>query len=250
VAKAFVAFQRGIDPITVLSPDELEEIRGASAPYSLGIAGPGELKERPELVALGGVVLALAGLAFGQDWLASAGVGLAIGGLTLRALVRIRAERARVSLHRALGSSEDRDRVFARLAETVGRVWPHDWIGLVSWDEDGLGGSVELESGSNAPAPPALTGWLVREAESGLDSIVAPGVELGREGVAVALPLRRDNSALVGFVVVTAARLPARHVELALLDSLDEIALALATRPALDEPATAERGELLLEGSR
>jgi putative nucleotidyltransferase with HDIG domain len=234
VAKAFVAVQRDIDPATVLSPAELEEIRGASAPYTLGIAGLGELKERPGLVALGGVVTALAGLAFGQDWLASTGVGLAVGGLTLRALVRVRAERARASVHRALGTGEDRDRVFARLAETVGRAWPHDWIGLVSWDVDGLGGSVGIQSGSRAPAPAVLTGWLVREAESGLEAIVAPGAELGRDGVAVALPLRRDNSALIGFLVVLAPRLPPRHVELALLESLDEIGLALAARPRLD----------------
>src|SRR5688572_12884401 len=56
VAKAFVAVQRGIDPLTVLAPDELDEIRDAAAPYRLGLSGPAELKERPELVALGGVV--------------------------------------------------------------------------------------------------------------------------------------------------------------------------------------------------
>jgi hypothetical protein len=60
---------------------------------------------------------------------------------------------------------------------------------------------------------------------------VAAGAELGREGVVIALPLRRDNSALVGFVVVAAPKLPPRHVELALLDSLDEIGLALADHP-------------------
>jgi hypothetical protein len=75
-------------------------------------------------------------------------------------------------------------------------------------------------------------GWLVREAESGAAAIVAPGADLGREGIAVALPLRRDNSALVGFLVVAAPKLPPRHVELALLDSLDEIGLALAGRPS------------------
>jgi hypothetical protein len=72
---------------------------------------------------------------------------------------------------------------------------------------------------------------LVREAESGHDAIVAPGTELGHDGVVIALPLRRDNSALVGFLVVAAENLPPRHVELALLDSLDEIGLALADRP-------------------
>jgi hypothetical protein len=233
VAKAFVAVQRGIGPGDVLSTEELAELRGASAPYKIGLAGPGELKERPELVALGGVVVALAGLGFAQEWLAASGGGIAVAGLALRALVRLRAERAAAALHRALGG-EQRERVFGRLAETVARVWKHDWIALMAWDEDGLGGSIEQARGDDPLPVAALTGLLVREAESGRDAIVAPGMELGHSGVVVALPLRRDNSALVGFLVVVAPKLPPRHVELALLDSLDEIGLALADRPELD----------------
>jgi hypothetical protein len=80
----------------------------------------------------------------------------------------------------------------------------------------------------------ALTSWLVREAESGRDAIVAPGGEVGVDGVAVALPLRRDNSALVGFLAFVAPKLPPRHVELALLESLDDLGLALALKPELD----------------
>ena len=38
----------------------------------------------------------------------------------------------------------------------------------------------------------------------------------------------------MGFLIVAAPKLPPRHVELALLDSLDEIGLALADRPELD----------------
>jgi HD-GYP domain-containing protein (c-di-GMP phosphodiesterase class II) len=235
VARAFVAVQRGIDPLTVLSADELEQIRGASAPYRIRIAGPTELKERPELLALGGIALALAGLGLAQGWLAASGAGLAVAGLTLRALVGLRAERVAAAVHRALGPAVDRNEVFARLVDTIARVWPHDWIGLVSWDEDGLGGAVELARGTDAPPTAALTGWLVREAESGRSAIVASGVEFGREGIVAALPLRRDNSALVGFLVVTASRLPRRHVELALLESVDEIGLALAERPTLDD---------------
>jgi putative nucleotidyltransferase with HDIG domain len=235
VAKAFVAVQRGVDPLTVLSPEELQEIRGASASYTTGFAGPAELKERPELLALGGIVLALGGLGLDQEWLAGSGVSLAVAGLALRALVRIRAERARAALHRALSMDEKRERVFERLEHAVSRMWPHEWMGLITWDPDGLGGTVECTSGGDPPPTAALTGWLVREAESGLDAIVAPGAELGRNGVAVALPLRRDNSALVGFLVITAPRLAQRHVELALLDSLDEIGLALAERPELDD---------------
>jgi hypothetical protein len=234
VAKAFVAVQRGADPATVLSAAELAELRGASTPYRIGLTGPAELKERPELVALGGVVLALAGLGFAQDWLAASGAGIAVAGLALRALIRLRAERAAAALHRALGTGEERGRVFARLTDTVARAWKHDWIALMAWDEDGLGGSIEHARGADPPPSAALTGLLVREAESGRSAIVAPGEELGRSGVVVALPLRRDNSALVGFLIIAASKLPPRHVELALLDSLDEIGLALADRPELD----------------
>jgi hypothetical protein len=199
----------------------------------IGLAGPGELKERPELLAFGGMVVALAGLGFAQSWLAVAGGIIAFMGLALRALMQVRAERVAAALHRALGTGEEREHAFARLADTVGWAWKHDWIGLVSWDEDGLGGTVEHARGDDPPSVGTLTGWLVREAESGRDAIVAAGIELGRDGIVAALPLRRDNSALVGFLVVAAPKLPPRHVELALLDSLDELGLALADRPEL-----------------
>jgi HD-GYP domain-containing protein (c-di-GMP phosphodiesterase class II) len=233
VAKAFVAVQRGADPAAVLSREELEELRSASASYKIGLAGLGDLKERPELVAIGGVVVALAVLGFGESWLAATGAGIAVLGLALRSVVRFRAERAAAAIHRALGVGEERERAFTGLADTIARVWRHQWIGLLSWDEDGLGGTLEQARGADAPPLAALTGWLVREAESGRDAIVAPGVELGRHGVVAALPLRRDNSALVGFLVVAAPKLPPRHVELALLESVDEIGLALAERPEL-----------------
>ena len=230
VAKAFVAVQRGFDPANVLTPQELHEIRGASAPYRIGLTGLGDLKERPETVAVGGLVLALAGLGFDQPWLAAAGAGVAVAGLSLRAVVRMRADRAAAEIQRALGGRH----VFHSLTETLGGLWRHDWIGHVSWDEDGLGGTTVNEAGGEPPSQAGLTGWLVREAESGTTAIVASGSELGRSGVAIALPLRRDDGALIGFFVVLAGKLPPRHVELALLESLDELGLALAERPALD----------------
>jgi len=248
VARAFVAVQRGVDPSTVLSAAELDELRGASTQYMIGLAGPGELKERPELLAFGGVVVALAGLGFAQSWLAVAGGVIALMGLALRALMQVRAERVAAALHRALGTGEEREHAFARLADTVGWAWKHDWIGLVSWDEDGLGGTVEHARGDDPPSVGTLTGWLVREAESGRDAIVAAGIELGRDGIVAALPLRRDNSALVGFLVVGAPKLPPRHVELALLDSLDELGLALADRPELGGDGSHD-SELLETGS-
>jgi putative nucleotidyltransferase with HDIG domain len=233
VARAFVAVQRGLDPLVVLAPEELAEIRGASTPYRIGVSGFADLKERPELVALGGVVLALGGLGFDQGWLAAAGAGLAVAGLTLGALVRVRAQRVSASVRSALAPEQDAGLAFERFTHAVRDAWAYRWIGLVSWDEDGLGGTIARSRGPAAPAQAALTGWLVREAESGTDAIVAPGGELGVDGIALALPLRRDTSALFGFVVMTAAKLPPRHVELALLETLDEVGLALAERPKL-----------------
>ena len=234
VAKAFVAVQRGIDPLTVLTQDELAEIRGASAPYRLPLAGVGDLKERPELLALGGVVLALAGLGFDEAWLTVAGGAVAVGGLALRMVVQFRAGRAVAALQRALAAGDDPREVFLRAAAAVSGAWHHRWAALVAWDEDGLGGSLDAVVGADGPTAPALTSWLVREAESGRAAIVAPGAELGVDGVAVALPLRRDNSELVGFLAFVSPTLPPRHVELALLESLDELGLALAAKPQLD----------------
>ena len=234
VAKAFVAVQRGIDPASVLTPDELAEIRGASAPYRIRVVGLGELKERPELIALGGVVLGLAGLGFDQTLLTATGGAIALAGMALRAVVQVRAGRAAAALHRSLSGLDERTAVFRRVTEAMSPAWHHAWAALVAWDEDGLGGSVDAVSGTDGPAEAALMSWLVREAESGRDAIVAPGLELGVDGIAVALPLRRDNSALVGFLAFVAPKLPPRHVELALLESLDELGLALVARPELD----------------
>jgi HD-GYP domain-containing protein (c-di-GMP phosphodiesterase class II) len=233
VARAFVAVQRGLDPLTVLTPEEVAEIRGAAASYRISLGGVGDLKERPELLALGGVVLALAGLGFDQTSLLWAGGAIAVAGLALRVVVQFRAARAVAALQRALAAGDDPHDVFHRVVAAVSGAWHQTWAALVAWDEDGLGGSLDAVAGTDGPARPALTSWLVREAESGRDAIVASGAELGVAGVAVALPLRRDNSELVGFLTFLAPTLPPRHVELALLDSLDELGLALAGKPEL-----------------
>ena len=61
----------------------------------------------------------------------------------------------------------------------------------------------------------------------------------------VALPLRRENSALVGFLVLAVPRRLPAQVELALTEAADELALALANRPADRVP---ERDPLLVAG--
>jgi len=231
VGKAFVAVQRGFDPAEVLTADELAEIRSASAPYRLGaIRGRRDLKERPDLLALGGLVVLLAGLGFHETWLAALGAWVGASGVVLQLRARARSARLAHSLRAAL-HAPGRGAIFAALVDLIGKAWPLSWGALVAWDEDGLGGSIERQRGQGPPEE-ALLSWLVREAESGADAIVAAGAELGREGVVLALSLRRETSALVGFLVVEAPRLPPRHVELALRDATDEIGLALADAPA------------------
>jgi putative nucleotidyltransferase with HDIG domain len=236
VAKAFIAVERGLDPKQVLTPDELARIRGASASIRLGVVPGGrDLRERPELLALVGVVLAFVGLGFDQRWLAIVGGVIAAAGILLRLVARARSERLTDSLRRAL-HAPSRPALFDAVVDGLDRAWPVSYACLLSWDEDGLGGRIELSRGEGPPES-ALMSWLVREAESGADVIVAPGAELGREGIALALPLRRDTSVLGGFLVVAGDRLPPRHVELAMLETLDDVGLALAARPADPAPA-------------
>jgi HD-GYP domain-containing protein (c-di-GMP phosphodiesterase class II) len=239
VAKAFIAVQLGRDPYSVLTSEEAGELRGAATPYRLPrIPGARDLKERPELVALGGLVAALAGVGFGAPSLAVVGGAVACGGLFLRAWVRLRATRLRAAIAGALAADE-RPLVFGRLADRLEQATRCDWIGLVHWEEDGLGGSLELSRGE-APPEQALMSWLVREAESQADLLTAAGHELdGGDRVYVALPLRRENSALVGFTVLRTPRVLQRHVRAALSDSLDSIGLALADRPGEDDQEVA-----------
>jgi HD-GYP domain-containing protein (c-di-GMP phosphodiesterase class II) len=236
VAKAFIAVQRGQDPYSALTPDEQEELRGSSAPHRLPeIRGAGDLKERPDLVALGGLVTALGGIGLDQPFLAAAGGFVACVGVLLHLRVRYLAGRLRRALAAAL-VPDDRRLVFERLGEVLETSARADWVALVKWEEDGLGGTLELERG-DGPQERTLMSWLVREAESRDELLTAPAHELGGyDGAVVALPLRRENSALVGFVVLHAHRALRRHVRNALTGSLDTIGLALAERPeALQE---------------
>jgi hypothetical protein len=102
----------------------------------------------------------------------------------------------------------------------------------VAWEEGAVDGVLERSRGEG-PAVHALMSWLVREGESDEELPAAPARELAwpQDGVFVALPLRRENSALVGFVVLGLPRVLPRHARSALVASIDAIGLALAESP-------------------
>jgi len=232
VAKAFVAVERGQDPTTALTQDELAQLRDAAIPYRLPvIPGARDLRDRPELVAIAGVTLALVAAAFGQLVLIYAGVAVGLTGLLMYVRRRTRVAQLTQAMLDAVGRSQNREDAFDELARVLERASGATWSGLIDWEEDGLGGNVAREHGTDGPHLAVLTSWLVREAESGETLLSAGGFELEHEGVVVALPLRRENSALVGFLVLALLRRPPTHVELALAEVADELALALANRP-------------------
>jgi hypothetical protein len=240
VTKAFIALRRGQDPFSALSPEEQEQVRGASAPYRVPeIRGARDLKERPELLALAGLIGGLAGVGLSQGWLVVLGIVVSFCGLTLQALVRLRANHLSRALADAL-AEEERERVFSHLTHVLENVAHAEWAALIEWRDDGLGGTIELAHGEG-PLEHVLMSWLVREAESRDELITTSGHELGSDGGYVALPLRRENSALTGFVVLRTPRALRRYVSDALSASLDAVGLALAPLPEVpaEEPATA-----------
>jgi putative nucleotidyltransferase with HDIG domain len=232
VAKAFVAVERGQDPVTRLSPEELAQLRDAAVPYRLPVLpGARDLRDRPELIAIAGVTLALVAAAFDQLELVLAGAAVGLFGLLLYVRRRTRVAQVTQAMLDAVGSAQSRETSFDRLTTLLERVCGTSWSGLIDWEEDGLGGTVSRERGTDGPHLAVLTSWLVREAESGQTLLSAGGFELQHDGVVVALPLRRENSALVGFLVLAVSRRLPASIERALSDVADELALALANRP-------------------
>jgi HD-GYP domain-containing protein (c-di-GMP phosphodiesterase class II) len=237
IAKAFVAVQRGLSPAGVLTDDELNAIRASSIPLP-GRSVAGDLRRRPELLIAFGTTLGLVGLGVGLLEFAGAGGGVAVFGVAALLGTRIRAHRLSRALAEAV-TVGDRATMFGRVADAFEAAWKVEYAMLVSWEEDGAGGNVDFQRGDSGVPDPELTSWLLREAESGRELIADDGSQLGRTGVSLALPLRRQNSALVGFFVVGGRGHAPPHVLAAARGSFDRISLALAAAPR--EPVIRER---------
>jgi hypothetical protein len=237
IARAFVALQRGQRPADVLRAEDVASIREASAPAA---ARPSlrRLGQRPELLALLGVAVSLVGLGISIVEVALAGAGVSALGLVVWCFSRLRARRLGRRIDAALERSGDRSALFFALTEAFEHAWAQAYTTLVAWHDHGTDGTIELAHGASGVPDAELTSWLLREAESRDDVIVDDGTELGRTGASLALPLRRENSELVGFLVLGSdGRLP-RHLVAACHSCVDRIGLALADAPpaASDEP--------------
>jgi HD-GYP domain-containing protein (c-di-GMP phosphodiesterase class II) len=252
VARAFIAVRRGEDPASVLTPDELSSLRDSAAPTRIAFprAG-GELRRRHELFLLGGGTAVLAGLgAEVRELAAAGGVAILIGlKMWIGRLLRVR--RLATALEGALAAGEG-SQLFEHLVAAVTRTWRISYAGLVAWEEDGSGGAVHLEQGEARCSEPVLVSWLLREAESGADVVLDNGFELPGELVSVAFPLRRENSALVGFLVLRGNDRPPAHLFSALTGRIDRLVPALAdfervqlgvTVARVEEPLDARAGQ-------
>ena len=71
---------------------------------------------------------------------------MATTGFVLQVWVRLRANRLARALAAALAAGE-RPRVFEALERLLQETARSDWVALVQWQEDGLGGEIELARG-------------------------------------------------------------------------------------------------------
>jgi HD-GYP domain-containing protein (c-di-GMP phosphodiesterase class II) len=228
IARAFIAVQRGEDPTAVVRAEELTAVREASALAPSTVRDSASLFGRPDLIALAGGGACLVALGLRQSIVAAIGAVVALVGLTVWQRTRKRVSRLTATLEEAWDVESDQAHIFGRVADAVEQAWPMEYAAFVEWTEDGAGGSITLERGDQRPPETSLISWLLREAESGAEIAVDEGRELPGAGYAVALPLRRDNSALVGFIVLCGLDQPPGHLLPALASSVDVLGLAFA----------------------
>jgi len=230
IAQAFVAVQRGRNPASVLPAEELAAIRDASAPAWPTFPVPADIYGRPELVALGGGGVFLVGLGTGLVPLALIGAAASLVGVKLWHDARRHISKLTAALQDAFEAPGDQGRVFGSVVDAVEQAWPLTYAALVEWREDGAGGSIELERGPR-PHETSLISWLLREAESGAELAVDTAGEVTDGAAALAVPLRRENSAVIGFLVLCGTEQPPAHLLAAIESCLDPLGLAFAEAP-------------------
>jgi HD-GYP domain-containing protein (c-di-GMP phosphodiesterase class II) len=220
--KAFVAYRRGLDPTTVLSRDELAELRRPSLARRAG--HPSVRKPTPSEVLLAAVLLTLLGVGTSSPLVTVVGAAVAAVAIVVCGLSSRRLRRSRRTLVAAVGSRPD----ITHFAEALAAETTLRWAGLLRWREDTLAGVVESSWGSPFAAPneTALTSWLVREIETRDPILLASVDDVGTPGAHAALPLR-SGERIDGFLVLVADQPLPRYLQLALAATGDEIGDAL-----------------------
>jgi putative nucleotidyltransferase with HDIG domain len=228
VAAAFVAVQRGVDPLTVLAADQQAELRELHwGTRTSRVTSLRKLAARVELLPVAGIALALACAGLGAYTVAPAGAALAVGALAWRYVQLVRARRLTASLQARLEAPASRHELFDALVDELGNAADLRWAGLVIWQEADLAGSIEFErSTMRGPSPDALTSWLLREADADQDALETAGADLGTDGRYVALAVR-SGGVVASYLVLGFGRSLPRHVSLALEASLEDVARTL-----------------------
>jgi hypothetical protein len=203
LAKAFVALQRGEDPVGALSEVELNEIRRLAGTRSKrGFTLP-QLLSRLDIAVTAGTVMTLTALGLGLP-LVALGLGVAVAAaFGLRAFRGREAARVTQRLEAVLAASGSADSAFSAVTAELQKSCGVQWAGLVSWSERACTGDLRREwnGGAEAPTQTALMSWLLREYEAPGSFARAQGSELGRADEHAALRLGR-NGVLEGFLVL------------------------------------------------
>lgn len=231
VVKAFVAVQRGLDPVEALSPLELGELR---RPLHRSHLDPlRRLREgrlRPEVLTIGGVVAGLLAIGVAMWPLSLVALAVAVFGLGAVFAESTRARRLAHSLRDCRPGEGALEDLLCRLSHSRSR-----WGALVEWRDNELDGAVAHEAGDPLArlSETALVSWLVREGDGRTELLVESGSHLGCDGVYVAVPLRHERE-VRGYAVLAFARSLPRPVELALRDSGEHLSEALMPVSSLE----------------
>src|SRR5439155_8155506 len=182
-------------------------------------------------MALAGGGVFLVGVGTGLVPLSAGGAALALVGLSVWYRTRRRVSRLTAELHETFETPRDSAHIFGSFVDVLEGTWRPDYAAFVEWNEDGSGGQISLERGSSRLSETSLVSWLLREAESGAEITLDAGGELSGIEATIALPLRRENSALIGFFVLCGVEQPPAHVLPALESCLGPLGRALAEAP-------------------
>lgn len=229
VAKAFVALERGQDPLTALTPEEATELRAVS----LRLPRPRMLaRARPEELAVAGVVTAFAAIGLHHPFAALPGLISAIAATVVTRRREVLRRRLAGALLQTLMEPRSAQGRFRSFVDRLAGATSLGWAGLVRWEDHALSGEFvqQVSLGQAGPQLARLTSWLVREREAAGGLLIARGQELGGTGIYIVAPIAAGGN-VSGFVVLAFAGTFGSHVELALQDSLAELEQLLPVTP-------------------